>query len=151
MLNIQNSNNKVLISIISFLKFAFYTSLIKNFRFKKTNRQLMADQVRLIRFNKDTDSVSLKIQELWSRVLDWLPEYKQVDRGPVMLYYSQFASGRRLFILWHMPADTIETGCNHQSTCMPQLQPLCSAALVPNVLPRRDEGSDKPCAVIEAL
>ena len=26
-------------------------------------------------------------------------------------------------------------GCNHQSTCTPQLQPLCSAALVPNVLP----------------
>ena len=41
-------------------------------------------------------------------------------------------------------------GCNHQSICMPQLQPLCSAALVPNVLPRRDEGSGKPCAVIEA-
>ena len=30
---------------------------------------------------------------------------------------------------------------------MPQLQPLCSAALVPNVLPRRDEGSGKPCAL----
>ena len=41
-------------------------------------------------------------------------------------------------------------GCNHQSVCMPQLQPLCSAALVPNVLPRRDEGSGQPCAVIEA-
>ena len=41
-------------------------------------------------------------------------------------------------------------GCNHQSTCMPQLHPLCSPALVPNVLPRRDEGSGKPCAVIEA-
>ena len=41
-------------------------------------------------------------------------------------------------------------GCNHQSTCMPQLQPLCSAALLPNVLPRRDEGSGKPCALIEA-
>ena len=27
-------------------------------------------------------------------------------------------------------------GCNHQSICMPQLQPLCSAALVPNVLPQ---------------
>ena len=33
---------------------------------------------------------------------------------------------------------------------MPQLQPLCSAALVPNLLPRRDEGLGKPCAVIEA-
>ena len=41
-------------------------------------------------------------------------------------------------------------GCNHQSICMPQLQPLCSAALVPNVLPRRDGGSGEPCAVIEA-
>ena len=37
-------------------------------------------------------------------------------------------------------------GCSRQSTCMPQLQPLCSAALVPNVLPRRDEGSGKSCA-----
>ena len=41
-------------------------------------------------------------------------------------------------------------GCNHQSICMSQLQPLCSAALVPNVLPRRDEGSGKPCTVIDA-
>ena len=42
-------------------------------------------------------------------------------------------------------------GCNYQSICMPQLQPSCSAALVPNVLPWRDEGSGKPCTVIEAL
>ena len=28
-----------------------------------------------------------------------------------------------------------------------QLQPLCSAALVPNVLPRRDEDPGKPCTV----
>ena len=42
-------------------------------------------------------------------------------------------------------------GCNHQSICTPQLQPLCSAAQVPNVLHRKDEGSGKPCAVIEAL
>ena len=26
-------------------------------------------------------------------------------------------------------------GCNHQSVCMPQLQPLCSAALVPRYYP----------------
>ena len=38
-------------------------------------------------------------------------------------------------------------GCNHQSTCMPQLQPLCSAAMVSNVLLRRDEGLSGPCAV----
>ena len=44
-----------------------------------------------------------------------------------------------------------DLGCNPQSICMPQLQPLCSAALVPNVLPRRDDGSGKPCAAIEAL
>ena len=42
-------------------------------------------------------------------------------------------------------------GCNHQSICMPELQPLCSAALVPNVLPRRDEGLGKPCAVSVTL
>ena len=36
-------------------------------------------------------------------------------------------------------------GCNHQSTCVPQ--PLCSAALVPNLLLRRDEGSGNPSAV----
>ena len=42
-------------------------------------------------------------------------------------------------------------GCNHQSTRMPHPQPLCSAALAPYVLPRRDEGSGKSCAVIEAL
>ena len=55
--------------------------------------------------------------------------------------------------MWHMPEGVVEhsfLGCNHQSTCMPQLQPLCSAALVPNVLPRRDEFSGKPCAVIGA-
>ena len=57
--------------------------------------------------------------------------------------------------------------CNHQSTCMPQLQvtvtsylhapvtcmpqlQLCLASLVPNVLARRDEGSSKPCAVDQA-
>ena len=30
---------------------------------------------------------------------------------------------------------------SYSRSCMPQLQPLCSAALVPDVLPRRDEGS----------
>ena len=71
-----------------------------------------------------------------------------------------------------MPDDTTEgvtniaLGCNHQSICMPQLQPLCSAALVPiHVLPQReslwgsstqafiplrDEGLGKPGAVIKA-
>ena len=63
-------------------------------------------------------------------------------------------------LLWHMPDDATDSvslkvwpntalGCNHRSICMPQLQPLCSATLVPNVLPRKDEGLDKPCAVIE--
>ena len=54
-------------------------------------------------------------------------------------------------LLTYVLTYTYLQGCNHQSTCMPQLQPLCSAALVPNVLPRRDEGSGKPCGVIEAL
>ena len=54
-----------------------------------------------------------------------------------------------------MPDDATEGVIEHssrlQSICIPQLQPLCSAALVPNVLPKRDEGSGKPCAVTEAL
>ena len=41
-------------------------------------------------------------------------------------------------------------GYNHQSTCMSQLQPLCSDALIPNVLPQWDEVSDKPYAVDRA-
>ena len=45
---------------------------------------------------------------------------------------------------------TQRKAANINQICMPQLQPLCSAALVLNVLPRRDEGSGKPCAVIEA-
>ena len=54
-----------------------------------------------------------------------------------------------------MPADTTETVAEHSARLQPSInlhaQPVCSAALVPNVLPRRDEGSGKPCAVIEAL
>ena len=42
-------------------------------------------------------------------------------------------------------------GCNHQSTHIPSYSLLiCSVALVLNVLPRRDEGSGKLCAVIKA-
>ena len=41
-------------------------------------------------------------------------------------------------------------GFNHQSTCMPSYS-LYFSCSIPNVLPRRDEGSDKSCAVIEAL
>ena len=52
-----------------------------------------------------------------------------------------------------MPAETTESvaehstrlhvaACNHQSTWMLQLQPLvCLAALEPNLLPRRQEGT----------
>ena len=70
--------------------------------------------------------------------------------------------------MWHMPDDATEGVAEHCSglqpsinffyslnnglvnSCMPQLHHLCSAALVPNVLPQRDEGSGRPCAVIEA-
>ena len=38
----------------------------------------------------------------------------------------------------------IVQGCNHQSTCMPQLQPLCSAALVPYIQPRRMKAQVSP-------
>ena len=56
-----------------------------------------------------------------------------------------------------MPDDTTEVwpktalGCHRQSICMPQLQTLCSAALVSNLLPRRYEGLVKPGAVIDVL
>ena len=55
--------------------------------------------------------------------------------------------------MWYMPDDATEGVVEHCfSDCNlhAQLQPLCSAALVPNVLPRRDEGLGKPCAMIEA-
>ena len=61
----------------------------------------MSDRVRLIIFNKHADSVSLRFK---NSDQDWLPEYKQVDRGPKRLYYSQIASGRRLFTLWFIHA-----------------------------------------------
>ena len=58
--------------------------------------------------------------------------------------------------MWHMIDDATEgvaehslLGCNHQSICMLQLQSLCLAVLVPNVLPRRDEGSDSLVQSIE--
>ena len=51
-----------------------------------------------------------------------------------------------------MPAaDTTETlaerSARLQPSIMSQLQPLCSGALVPYVLSRKDEGSGKPCAI----
>ena len=55
-----------------------------------------------------------------------------------------------------MSDDATEGVAEHSSRLQPSihfhtLQPLCLAALIPNVLPRKNEGSDKPCAVIEAL
>ena len=63
-----------------------------------------------------------------------------------------------LLFLWYMPDDATEGVTVHSFFIRlqpsvnrhAQLQPLCSAALVPNVLPRGNEGLDKPCAVIEA-
>ena len=54
-----------------------------------------------------------------------------------------------------MPDDATEGVAEHSSRLQPSINlhapvTLCSAALVPNVLTRRDEGSGKPCAVIEA-
>ena len=55
-----------------------------------------------------------------------------------------------------MPVDTTETVVEHSVRLQPSINlhaPVTAfmlAALVPNVLPRGDEGSGKPCAVIEA-
>ena len=46
------------------------------------------------------------------------------------LYFYGILCQLRPLKLWSNTA----LDCNHQSTCMPQLQPLCSATLVPNVL-----------------
>ena len=61
----------------------------------------MVDRVRLIRFNKDTDSVSwILIRVLVSSKI--LNQYliKNISKsiGPKRLYFRQFASHRRLFI-----------------------------------------------------
>ena len=53
---------------------------------------------------------------------------------------------------WPHPDDATEGVTEHSIRLQPsinlhtQLQPLCSAALVSNVLPRRDKSSGKPCA-----
>ena len=54
--------------------------------------------------------------------------------------------------LWHMPDDTTEGLAEHSSRLQPSinLHAPVTAALVPNVLARRDEGLGKPCIVIEA-
>ena len=55
--------------------------------------------------------------------------------------------------LWHMPDDTTESVAKQSSSLQPlnnwklQLQPLCSIALVNNVLSWKYEDSGKPCAV----
>ena len=51
--------------------------------------------------------------------------------------------------LWHMPEGVAEHSflrLQPSGKLHIQLKPLCSAVLVPNVLPRRDEGSGKPGA-----
>ena len=51
---------------------------------------------------------------------------------------------------WNCGRTQRKAATINQLAC-PSLQPLCSADRVPNVLPQWDEGSSKPCAVIEAL
>ena len=56
--------------------------------------------------------------------------------------------------VWHMPEGVAEPqllDCSHQSTCMPSYSLYVQLLSYPNVLPRRDEGSGKPCTVNEAL
>ena len=54
-----------------------------------------------------------------------------------------------------MPANTTETVVEHSAGLQPSINLHAPAFIFhcsgTNVLPRRDEGSGKPCAVIEAL
>ena len=56
-----------------------------------------------------------------------------------------------------MPDDTTETVAEHSARLQPSINlhdPVTAfmfSCLGTNVLPRRDEGSGKPCAVIEVL
>ena len=59
-----------------------------------------------------------------------------------------------------MPDDATEYVAEHSSRLLPSINlhtPVtafmfsCSICMVPNVLPREEEGSGKPCAVMEAL
>ena len=75
-----------------------------------------------------------------------------------MVRSSQKSHANKLTLfLWHMPDGATESVAEHSSRLQPSINlhasvtALCSAALVPNVLPRRDEDSGKPCAVIKAL
>ena len=49
---------------------------------------------------------------------------------------------RLTLFMWHMPDNVTEgvpntaLGCNHQSICMPRIQPSCSAILVPISSPK---------------
>ena len=97
-----------------------------------------------------TINSSVAVQEIvkWCNVTDTISWRGHHDRV-MQLNWLYFYAICQMMPLKVWPNKAL--GCNHQSICMPQLQPLCSAALVPNVLPRRDEGSGKPCAVIEAL
>ena len=54
-----------------------------------------------------------------------------------------------------MPDDATEgvaensfLGCNHQSTCMPQLQPLCSALWYPTYYPEETKARVSPVVII---
>ena len=83
------------------------------------------------------------------RRIYWVP----LDPGTEALHAVELT-----FISWHMPDDAAEGVAEYSFFRLQpsvnlhaQLQPLCSAALVPNVLPRRNEGSGEPCAVIKAL
>ena len=83
MLKNQNSNDKVLISIISiisFLKFAVYRSLNKKIDFKKR----IDNRVLLIRLFKNTDSVSLKFK---NSDQDW-PSVDLLIYEQIWLYYG---------------------------------------------------------------
>ena len=118
-------------------------STYNDFAWMNRKFQGSAPNMMLARFIKKYEFIAYFLVNVTDTIL-WQGHHDRV----MQLNWLYFCGICQMMPLMVRPNTAL--GCNHQSICLPQLGPLCSAALVPNVLPRRDEGSGRPCAVIEA-
>ena len=116
---------------------------------QKTTSCRRAEMIRSFTHTQTSKQNAIKTcQVMYCNVTDTISWWDHHDRV-MQLNWLHFCGICQMMPLKVWPNTAL--GCNHQSICMPKLQPLSSAALVSNVLPWKDEGSSKPCAVIEAL